>query len=505
MVEREDFANLLSSAVLVMGGTVLSSVSGLIERIIIGRSLGSETYGVVSVCIAALTLVSTFAIFGLSQGIPRYIPRFNSKNRKNSVWASGFLITSVISVIAATIGVLFSREISNWIFNVPLYANIITIFAISVPFLSLFRIGVGGIRGMENTIYRTYSQDITYPLVRICILIALLSLGYGASSSAISYLCGSLAAFLVAHYLLNRILPLSMPRELEIRQLLTFSAPLIVSTTMAILLTRADTIMLGYFKTAKAAGIYSAAYPLAAGLQLVLTAFGFLYLPLASRFDSQGEHGEIETVYELTTKWVYIITFPAFCLFVFFPEETIRLFWGPEYQSASTALIVLSAGFFSSSLVGRNRETLSAMGETRLVMYANGIALVTNLILNIVLIPQYGVLGASVASAISFLLLNIFIYLTLRFKFGISPFSIEFKKSLVAVPLVIIPILFYLTRLKIYSVYAVPTILIVIGIATLVVVYLVGSFQTEDMVIVDYVDTHIPFVGSWIRMHLQDK
>ncbi|WP_126663205.1 flippase [Haloterrigena salifodinae] len=503
MPDAEDIETLLSSATLILIGTVLSSVSGLVERVIIGRVLGPSEYGTVSICLAIVTLAATTSMFGLTQGVPRYMSRFDSISKRRGVWASGMLIATLLSIVVTSSLFVFAEELSVILLDGTEYTTLLRIFLLTIPFLTALKMAVSGIRGEENTIYRTYSHDLLYPLARIGLLGILFLIGVGTVAPSIAYVMGALITAVVALYLLNKLFSLTGAINWRFRELVLFSAPLIVSMVMSILLTRTDTIMIGYFRTATEAGLYSAAYPIAAGLQLVLSSFGFLYLPLASRLDAEDSRDETEAVYELTTKWIYIITFPAFAIFLLFPGQILTFFWGSDYSQAGLSLSILSLGFFSSAAAGRNRETISAFGYTKYVMYSNILAFVVNVCMNFYLIPRYGHTGAAISSAVSFIALNLFVYIILEYKFQVSPISKYSKRTFSALPVVLLPLLM-LTK-NIIDPTGVIVILSIpfLGVISILVVIIAGGLQPEDGVVLSFVEEklpiEIPYIRGWLK------
>jgi O-antigen/teichoic acid export membrane protein len=180
----------------------------------------------------------------------------------------------------------------------------------------------------------------------------------------------------------------------------------------------------------------------------------------------------------------------------------MQLFWGTSYVQASGSLAVLSVGFFSSAAAGRNRETISALGYTRFVSYANGLAFIVNIVLNIILIPEYGYLGAAYASAVSFLLLNIFVYIILRFKFEITPFSTYSRRTFIALPLTLLPPVYYISKLSIYPQWSVPLILLCTAALTIGVVMITSCLEPDDRIVVEFLDSKLPFsfdlIYRWI-------
>jgi O-antigen/teichoic acid export membrane protein len=198
--------------------------------------------------------------------------------------------------------------------------------------------------------------------------------------------------------------------------------------------------MLGYFRTSAEVGLYSAAYPLATGLGFILQSFGFIYLPLASRMDSQNDSDSIDRVYKITTKWIFILTVPLFTIFFAFPESILNVVFGRSYGTAAITLSILSIGFFTSAAAGRNRETISAIGRTKLILIINTTAFVVNILLNLVLIPRYGHVGAAISSAISFVLLNIMACTMLWYAHQLAPANWRTVKLYVLILALLVPV-----------------------------------------------------------------
>src|SRR5699024_4789750 len=192
--------------------------------------------------------------------------------------------------------------------------------------------------------------------------------------------------------------------------------------------------------------VYGYGYPLAAGLPVVLSVFGFLYMPLASRLDEDDNREEVDRVYKVTTKWIYIAAFPLFLTFVAFPGDLVAAVMGKTDPRSAAALAILSVGFFTSAANGRCQDTLSAFGYTRTILIVNTVAGLLNLVLNVALIPTYGVVGAAVASALSFISLNAIAMVALWRLSGVSPISALTTKTFLVLPVVLFPIAFALSK-----------------------------------------------------------
>ncbi|WP_129116669.1 flippase [Halegenticoccus tardaugens] len=498
----DDLKVILSSASLIIIGGVINSGGTLVERIVIGRLLSPDKYGEVAVALAVLTFASTFALVGFSQGIPRYLSRYDEPADRRGVWLGGLVFTGAISLAVGAAAFLSAGRIAAALFHEPSAAALVRVFAVAIPFVVGQQIVVNTIRGYENTVYRIYVQDLFYPVGRIALIAALLWAGMGVLAAGYAYLIAAALSCLFGHYLLRRLLPLRGPHRTHVREMLMFSAPLIVSTMMSLLLTKTDTVMVSYFKSTAEAGLYDASYAIAAGLLIVLSAFGFMFLPIASRLDADGEREEINRIYQITTKWVYVITFPGFLAFLVFPADVIRITYGAQYTSAAPSLAILSVGFFLSAAVGRNREALSAIGYTNFILVANLTGFVFNFLLNLVLIPRYSFMGAAFTSTLSSFLIHGIINGVLWKYCDITPISQANVRTAVLLPVCLLPPAAVLGQYVSLSAVTLLPFLVVVGLAGIGVLIAGGALQPEDKVIVEVVEERIGIKIPLVRRYL---
>lgn len=502
--DESDLSTLLTSASLVVVGQLVYSVSKLLERLVIGRVLGPDAYGDVSIGLAVLMVAVTVGLLGLRQGVPRYISRFDDPAAIRGAWVTGLGIAGAIGIVIAAAMTAGAEPLSAVLFEEADSPAMIALFALAVPFVIGMQVGVGAVRGFENTIYRTYTRDLLYPGVRLVVLVGFLAAGAGILAAGYAYLVGAAVAFVAVHLLLNRLLPLVGAFRTNVPEMLTFSIPLVISTLLSRLLTRTDTIMLGYFRPSFEVGLYSAAFPLAGALVLVLSSFGFMYLPVASRLDSEDKRDEVDAIYKITTKWIFVLTFPAFLTLVVFSGDVLRATFGAQYAPAATALSILAIGFFSRAAFGRSRETVSALGFTTYLLLTNAFAFVLNVGLNLVLIPRYGPTGAAVASAVTFVGLNVAVYVFLAVRFDITPFSSWTRRTIVVLPLGLFPPALLLASQASLSILALAVLVVATELAAIALVAVTGCLQPEDEILIAFVEDATGLRVPLIRRFVPD-
>ncbi|ESP86904.1 membrane protein involved in the export of O-antigen and teichoic acid [Candidatus Halobonum tyrrellensis G22] len=493
----------MSSATLVIAGQILYSASNLIERAIIANALSTEAYGQVGIGLSLLFIGTTVGLLGFRSGIPRYVSRFTDDTEIRGAVVTGLVASVASSVVVAVVLYTNVDLIASYLLDPGDSTLLLRLFILTIPVVTLLQIGTSAIRGMENTLYRTYAEQLAYPGLRLLLMaVFLLGLGWGIAATGYAYLASAAVGVIIAFALFNRLFSMRGPVETSFREMLSYSLPLVLSGLAVRLLTKADTLMVGYFQTTVDVAYYEAAFPLATGLQLFLGAFGFLYFPLISRLDSEDRLGEVNNMYKLTTKWVYLLTFPVFLLLFAFPSDVLRIVLRPEYSAAGLALSILSVGYFTQAAAGRCIETLSAFGRTRLVFMINGLSFLLNFCLNLYLIPEYSFVGAAVSSAVAFVFLNSLTVGLLWRLYGVTPFSTHSVRTFVALPFALVPPALVVSRLVTLSLPTFVLAVVVLPILSVVVYVAAGCTESEDRIVVDLAEDKlgrsIPFVDRII-------
>lgn len=489
-MKSKDINVILSSAVLVFFGGIISSGSKLVERVVIGRFFSPEVYGEISVMLAIVYIGVTISLLGLGEGVPRQIPRFDQKDDRRGIWVSGFITAFSFSILVSG-ALLLTRDyiLSNFINESK--PDLFLLFITVIPLLVCLRLVVAGIRGHENTTYKSLVQDLIYPILRVSLLGIVLSFGFHLTAIGYSYIASIVIAVGLGLLLLNKILQLGGPINTHFTSLLRFSLPLSISTLLSLLMIQTDTVMLGFLRSSQEVGLYNAAYPFAKSLWFILGSFGFIYLPLTSRVKKNESSQSVNEVYQLTTKWILILSFPLFLVLTTFSADILATTFGKEYQRASLALVILSIGLFSNSVLGRNRGTLTALGHTRTVLWCNLFAYVGNVLINLLLIPYYGIYGAAIASAFAFTSANILANIYLKYRFDIHPFSTAYTKLFFGLLTLFIPF-GILSRQVTASLFILCMLGIAAALLSLIIFLLVGT-GPEDQMVIKLIETKIGY------------
>lgn len=437
--DSDGFAGLLlGSGVFVFLGWVIDRAVRFGARIAIARGFGKVDYGVVSLGATILAMGSTFALLGLHVGVSRYLPRDESAAFKRGIILSGIQIILPVALVIGGIIVIFAEPLAVTLLKSKEQAQLFRIFGFGIPFATTVKYAINVVRGQQSSEAKIILQNITIPILQFTGIAIAYAGTFGRIGIAWAYTVSYVLATFLSLYYMQKHTPLFKPIKPTYihKELFEFSIPLLFTSVMFMLLTDIDTAMLGYFKTPSAIAEYNVAYPISFLLLIVLESFTFLFIPILSELHSNNKFARMRSIYQLLTKWVVFLTIPLFLLIIAYPHKIIEFTFGEAYSAASTAMIILSLGFFTRAVVGPNGATLTAIGRTRLHAYDTAVATILNIFLNLVLIPRFSYLGAAVATAVSYILLNVLYSYQVYVETGILPVSRRTLRPLIGITII---------------------------------------------------------------------
>lgn len=455
------------------------------SKLVIARFLGKVDYGSVAIGIVLLNTVTVVVLIGTNTGIGRFLPRHDTPAHRRGILLSAFQVVLPVATVVGLAITIFAEPIAQYVFTDPSVTTIVRIFGLAVPLAALIRLTVGSIRGMQEALPRVYLQNISLPLTRFGLIAVAVIIGLGSTGIAWAYIGSYMLVATFAFYylvrhtsLFKRIEAVSMHREL-----LIFSLPLMVTATMNTVLGNLDTIILSFFHSTAEVGVYQAVYPLTTLLLIVLRAFGFIYMPMVSELHSDEREDALQRTYQVITKWIFMATLPLFLVITFYSQLIINNTFGSEYVTGGLALSILSVGFFMHTISGPSGDTLIAAGRSRLMMYNHFAAGVVNTILNFILIPQYSLVGAAVATSISYFFMNALYLIELYLIVGTHPFTDALLRPAVAAFGLWIP---YYWTLKTYFSTSIFTLTITMSLFIpfyIVIILRYGGIEREELVL----------------------
>jgi O-antigen/teichoic acid export membrane protein len=254
-------------------------------------------------------------------------------------------------------------------------------------------------------------------------------LGFKTNAVIFSYFLGILSILFVSYFLCRFKLPeifekhkLGKVEKTNVRkEVFSYSWPLLFSSLITTIFYWIDSFLLGYFMGAVNVGLYNAATPLVGLMAFIPAMFSQLFFPMITREFSMKNNRVIKELSKQVGKWILILNLPLFFIMFLFPTTLIRILFGEQYIFASSVLQILAVGGFISSLVFLSTDLISMVGKSKIILINIICASILNILLNIILIPKFGLNGAAISTSITTILLSISLFIEVKYYVRLIP------------------------------------------------------------------------------------
>lgn len=356
-------------------------------------------YGVIGLLVAMETVLATSLLIGQDRVVLRHFHDESIDNK--ALFATSTAIVTIASV-------LFMLFVLTMIFaGRPTFLGVRT-----YPELLLLSVLVllGQLNRMALALARVESRPLDFSIHRVggsVLKLLLVLVGVILYRTSVWYVVGASAALLLvllarSRYLLSRIG--NVDAKL-FRKWLLFGWPFVFHTVSSGLLMFADRYMIDYFMGAGPVGIYTLSYSIGASVAFVFGALIIYIEPQVYRAGPGTELGE---------RWLTILgaactvlgsMFGALLVVAAGPAIDYKLM--PEYGEAVGYIPIIIAAHLVMVIYFQSSFRLTAQGRTQIIAVCSASAAIANVVLNLYLIPRYGIIGAAGATFASYLILSI--------------------------------------------------------------------------------------------------
>lgn len=450
--------------------------------IFLARILKTSDLGLYFLGVTITDVLTVLANMGLVYGIVRYISMYRIEDNPSKLRGTvqiAYLISLLVSI--TVIFIIFLAQ--TFIFNDSRLANILVILSLSIPFTALMRIANAVTRGFKIMKYTAYIENFIWIGFRVLLgVLFILVFNMGLNGALFAYVSSSFLSCIVAMYVATKFLPKKGKPQYDLRELLKFSIPMVLSSLTFQLNRQIDIIIVGMLLPAYQVGIYGVAVRLMRLVQIIKNSFQPIFEPFVSEFQSRKDLSALADLFKTATKWNVIIIIPIFLSLLYFPEFFLRLF-GSSFVEASNCVRILIIGYFFTSL-GLTDQIIYMSGRSD-ITFNNYIGiLLVNVILNYILISYLGLLGAAISVTIYLILLNLFRLLEVYYLFHIHPFNRDLYKVFIIG--LVLSLILYINKL-----FRLSTVVSIIILCTVYISFISICYSRDKLYIKKYIQQRI--------------
>lgn len=418
-----------------LAGALFTQGTRFLITLLLVRLIGGAEAGLFFQAYAVLMILGLAATGAFINSATRFVALHRADGDRAALRGTVrlTLASSTIIATALAVGLLaWAPWVARTLFGDPEMVSTLRWAALALPATAFTDVALSATQGFKTM--RPYASINLFfePAARLVLTLLLVWAGLGADGAMIALAATNAAAAVLSALALRRLLgaPAAPPRYAA-RELFPYSAAGWFSNLASNWLLWADTILLGFYLSSRQVSIYQVASRLALLGAVVVGPLGTSFAPAAADLFRRKRFDALRRAYALVAGWTLRLYVPAFVMLVVFPRELLAIF-GPGFVAGASVVVVLASAQLVNTATGPNGYLITMSGRMGVQLVLNIAALVANVLLNIWLIPRYGIEGAAASWAACIVTFTLVRVAYVRSAMDMWPLDRRFGKTVVA-------------------------------------------------------------------------
>jgi O-antigen/teichoic acid export membrane protein len=434
--DRAGLGEVARGSTLNLAGAAISAAATLGVTVLITRRFSPPVAGAFFAATSLFLIIEAIANLGAYNGLIYFIARLRSLRARGRIPAllrAAVIPVTLVSVAAAVGMLVFAMPLARLLLGGHLshgagpaaVARTLRALAVTMPFAALLDTYLGASRG-----YRDMRPTVVVDRIGRS---ALQLVGVGAAALtgtaallaplwALPYIPASVIAWIWFHRVRRRSHQQAAARDsrdVPLRDrpaagraapgaagFWRFNAPRALATTAQMIIQRLDIVLVGVLRGPVEAAVYTAATRFLVVGQLGNAAISMAAQPQFTHLFAIGDRRGVNSVYQVTTAWLVVLTWPLYLLAVVYGPAVLAIF-GHSYQAGSTVMVILGLTMLLATGCGQVDMVLTTAGRTSWSLLNGVLAVTVNVSVDLALIPRYGIAGAAIGWAAAIVVTNL--------------------------------------------------------------------------------------------------
>jgi O-antigen/teichoic acid export membrane protein len=408
----DDRARTQRDALLAFAVRVASAAILYVSQIVLARWMGAYEYGIYVFVWTLVLLLGGLSTMGFSVSMIRLIPEYREAGHRGlerGLLSAGRWVAVGVSTVVALAGLIGLKWMGHRLdshYVLPVYLAMICL-----PILTLTDVqdGIGRARGwMGIALIPPY---VLRPLAVLLAMAIAHGLGWpmraetAAGAAIVATWSTGLVQMLALHMKLRRerqaaVDPTPAQRQYDWTGWITTAWPLFVINLSELCLQNADVLIISAFLTPVDAAMYFAA---AKTMSLVLFVHYAVGSAVANRFSAlkaRGDDAALNAFVRDAVRWTFWPSLAAGLGILALGYPLLWLF-SPTFTTAYPVMFILVGGFLIRASTGPAEYLLNMLGEQKACAIVLVCTAIANIVLNLLLVPRFGIIGAAIATSLS--------------------------------------------------------------------------------------------------------
>ena len=365
-----------------------------------------EDYGIISLIYTFLGFMNVVLHYGLDASLLKHYMPADSEERKTilSNAYGSFLITTILFSLLL---IIFRNNVSGLLFGINL-PNI-TLLVVGILFFDvLWSIHVLILRAEERPVYFSIISFLNVLSTLALNILFVIYLELGIYGVLLSNLITSGVIFLITFPI---ILKRSSIKSLSLKywkKMMKFGVPFLPAGIFSMILELSDRYILRYLTDIETVGLYNAGYKLGLLILLIVMGFNMAWQP----YFLKKEKEERKYIADVTTLVFAVLGF-SWILLLLWSDTMVKMkfgdfsFFGEQYWEATSIVPIIGLAYVFHAGYLIQLPGVYLLEKTGWISWVRGLGALSNIILNFLFIPEYGIVGAASATCLSFMLMSV--------------------------------------------------------------------------------------------------
>ena len=417
-------------------GTIFSVLVGFFFKVYISTILGAEGLGLFALGVSSISIASIFLTWGYGNGLIRFISKYAASKDYSRLYfyiKKTFLINLLMVAGLSSVYFLFPTFIGEKLLHSHEIINYLPLFGVFLIISSFLSIGDQIIRGFQEVKKSTLVHHFIRLPFKVIIAVILIR-SYDLYGYIVAELLGGGLALILLFFIIRKLLPAGYSffknqirkSNLEEKK---YAGNMLVIELLGVLQNHGEKIMLVYFLSTSDLGVYSIVLSIAAFIPTILISVNSILSPIVSQFHEKNEINKLSYYYKLSTKYVFILTFPLIAFLTLYSKNILQ-FFGPDFEVGYLLLILVIIGELVNISFGTVGSILKMMGYDKNIKNISAITSIIAFASSYFFIDLLGIVGIGFSYILKKVLYNLWSSIVLYKKNKINVFDLDYLKSI---------------------------------------------------------------------------
>lgn len=383
--------------------------------IFLTRLYGAVSMGFFYLAYVIIEIALTLTISGFADAMVMFGSRSLATEDDNTFYR--VLLTSLTITMAISIGLYFlfllgAPSLSMLYYSQPGLSPVLKTMALAIPLATLTTIVINSTKSLLIMKWEALLLGFFQPLLLLLCGIGFYYTQPTAEGLASAYACthgivALLSLFVFGHCFSFRSFYRSFKQCRLLKAVVFFAVPQNLNMTFTRLVVNMDILMLGYFGfSPENLAFYGMGAQVVRNIRQIKHAFAGIYGPIISRLHTQQNLDGMNSTFAMVINWTSAVALPVIICVAILRKELLLLF-SPQFTGETGYMLLLLLPVLLSCSIGMAGNVIVMTGHSLWNLFNSIIAILSNIVLNLLLIPTLGLFGAATATAISATVISI--------------------------------------------------------------------------------------------------